>query len=143
MPMQVFSVSTNESRMSTLAYGTTAFPFAYYYDEIEKYASRCVEWHWHREFAFSLVVHGTVLCKIGNQTTQLLAGDGVFINLTRKAPALRCFPPECWGHLYFMLAGQSSRRGVSSSRRSSVIRSHRRSTVWPASWMFSIMPSAV
>ncbi|MGM9608174.1 MAG: helix-turn-helix domain-containing protein [Oscillospiraceae bacterium] len=78
--MQTFYIPTDESMRSTLAYGTDEFPFAYYLDEIEAYNSRCVEWHWHREFELSLVVKGNVSCKIGHESICLGAGDGLFIN---------------------------------------------------------------
>ena len=78
--MRTIYIPTDETMRSTLSYGTQSFPFAYYLDEIEAYNSRCVEWHWHREFEFSLVVKGTVTCKVGRETICLQTGDGLFIN---------------------------------------------------------------
>lgn len=78
--MRTICIPTDETMRSTLSYGTQSFPFSYYLDEIEAYDSRCVEWHWHREFEFSLVIKGTVTCKAGRETICLQTGDGLFIN---------------------------------------------------------------
>ena len=78
--MGTIQITTDKSMRSTLAYGTEAFPFAYYQDELSAYDSRCVEWHWHREFEFSLVAGGSVTCKIGQKAISLDAGDGLFLN---------------------------------------------------------------
>ena len=78
--MGTIQITTDKSMRSTLAYGTEAFPFAYYQDELSAYDSRCMEWHWHREFEFSLVAGGSVTCKIGQKAISLDAGDGLFLN---------------------------------------------------------------
>ena len=78
--MQTCPIPTDRSMRSTLAYGTDDFPFACYQDKIEDCSSRCVEWHWHREFEFSLVVAGRVNCKIGHKVLSLDAGDALFLN---------------------------------------------------------------
>ena len=78
--MGTIYITTDKSMRSTLAYGTEDFPFAYYRDELSAYDSRCVEWHWHREFEFSLVSGGSVTCEIGQESISLDAGDGLFLN---------------------------------------------------------------
>lgn len=78
--MHTSYIPTDESLRSTLTYGTNTFPFACYFDEIEKYDNQCIDWHWHREFEFSLAVKGSVFCRIGNEMIHLHENDGLFIN---------------------------------------------------------------
>lgn len=75
-----FAVPADEALRSKLEYGTPDFPFACYTDELERYKSRCVEWHWHREFEFSYVLGGDVVCHLGPDRLELKGGDGLFIN---------------------------------------------------------------
>ena len=58
--MALFSVPTDETLQSTLEYGRTEFPFAYYWDDLSQYQSQCIEWHWHNKFEFSYVLQGNV-----------------------------------------------------------------------------------
>ncbi|MCI8327048.1 MAG: AraC family transcriptional regulator, partial [Lachnospiraceae bacterium] len=51
--MQIYEVETDESLRSILEYGTPEFPFTYYYDEINRYHEKSVEWHWHNELELS------------------------------------------------------------------------------------------
>lgn len=78
--MQLFTIPTDESLRSMVAYGSAAFPLGYYLEDIEKLPAQCVEWHWHREFELSYVVSGSVCFKIGSQTVRRCTGDGLFIN---------------------------------------------------------------
>jgi len=78
--IKLFELNTDDTMRSTMEYGSRDFPFACYLDELETLSSRCIEWHWHREVEFSLVLQGTVLCRAGNQVYSLKCGDGLFIN---------------------------------------------------------------
>ena len=78
--MQMLERTTDSLLKATQPSGTLAFPFEYYYDEMDKYKGRCIGWHWHPEFEFSFVVKGPVLCQIGTEELLLNAGDGIFIN---------------------------------------------------------------
>ena len=78
--MKIYSIPTDGALRSTLSYGTEDYPFAFFLDEIEAYDSRCVEWHWHREFEFSLAVKDEVYCRIADRTLRLEKGSGLFIN---------------------------------------------------------------
>lgn len=77
---QVNYIETDKNLQSTLQYGTREFPFAYYYDEINRYREHAVEWHWHTGMELSFVISGPVNCFIGNKEILLSSGDVVFIN---------------------------------------------------------------
>lgn len=76
----IFNMETDENRQSQLKYGTKEFPFAYYYDEINRYHGYAVEWHWHSGMEISFVIAGPVQCFIGNKVVELHSGDVIFIN---------------------------------------------------------------
>lgn len=78
--MKVQTLTTDETLRSTYHYGTDEFPFAYYSDDLTQYKGQCIEWHWHAELEFSLVIQGTVECFIGSEAINLHTGDGIFIN---------------------------------------------------------------
>ncbi|MCI8484633.1 MAG: AraC family transcriptional regulator [Lachnospiraceae bacterium] len=78
--MQVYKVETDESLQSVLEYGTPEFPFMYYYDEINRYHEKSVEWHWHNELELSFVVAGPVECYVGKEKVELQSGDALFVN---------------------------------------------------------------
>lgn len=78
--MQVYEVETDESLQSVLEYGTPEFPFAYYYDEINRYHEKSVEWHWHNQLELSFVIAGPVECYVGKEKIELQSGDALFVN---------------------------------------------------------------
>lgn len=78
--MQVFEVEADESLESVLEYGTPEFPFVYYYDEINRYHEKSVEWHWHNGLELSFAITGPVEFYTGEERTQLQSGDALFIN---------------------------------------------------------------
>ena len=76
--MKIQSIPTDDTMRSLLPYGSADFPFEYYLDEIDQYKS--IEWHWHQEAEFSLVLKGTVHCSDELSVYHLSPGDGLFIN---------------------------------------------------------------
>lgn len=78
--MQLYEIITDDTLQSSANNGEPAFPFASYYDEIDRFKERCIAWHWHKEFEFTLVEHGPVTCQIGAESIVLATGDGLFIN---------------------------------------------------------------
>ncbi len=78
--MNKLSITTDNTLRSTFFYGTKDFPVSFYYDDFKHYKSQCIEWHWHTEFEFSVIVEGKIDCCIGTDTISLSAGDGIFIN---------------------------------------------------------------
>jgi len=80
MTLQTFEMPTDDTLRSKLPYGTKAFPFEYYLDEIRSYNVGFIDWHWHYEFEFSIVKTGTVECRVGAERLRLDTGDGIFLN---------------------------------------------------------------
>ena len=73
-------ILTDEEFMEIKPHGSSAYPFQYYYDNLELFDFHCIEWHWHREFEFLYVESGQVLCGIGEKQIILSEGDAIFIN---------------------------------------------------------------
>jgi len=78
--MQNTQIITDDTLMELTPHGTDQFPFQYYYDDILKYDTGNISWHWHKEFEFCTVERGTVDCMIGNTKILLREGEGMFIN---------------------------------------------------------------
>lgn len=78
--MKEYYIETDEKLKSMMKYGTKDFPFAYYYDEINRYREKTVEWHWHNGLELSFVVTGPVECCVGKEKVELHSGDAVFVN---------------------------------------------------------------
>ncbi len=78
--MQSFEVEADEYLASKLDYGTPEFPFAYYYDEINRYHEKSVQWHWHNGLELSFVIAGPVEFYTGEEKEELQSGDALFIN---------------------------------------------------------------
>ncbi len=77
---QLYDIPTDETLRAMTENGSQGFPFAVYYDEIDRYRLKCVNWHWHREFEFTVVTNGPVVCDVGMQSVTLQPGQGLFIN---------------------------------------------------------------
>ena len=78
--MKIHNIPTDETLRSLLEYGCSDFPFEYYLDEINQFRSKSIEWHWHKEVEFSLVLKGSVRCFDEINVYELSTGDGLFIN---------------------------------------------------------------
>lgn len=78
--MRILEIPTDETLRSTLVHGSPGFPFECYLDEIGQFKSRCIEWHWHNEFEFSLIISGSVSCCLESECVSLQTGDGIFVN---------------------------------------------------------------
>ena len=73
-------ILTDEEFMEIKPHGSSAYPFQYYYDNLELFDFHCIEWHWHREFEFLYVESGQVTCGIGEKQIILSEGEAIFIN---------------------------------------------------------------
>lgn len=78
--MQPTDTITDDTLRELYAHGTKSFPFAYYYEDLQKYNRGYIEWHWHNEFEWVYVESGTLDCLIGLDRIRLYPGDGIFIN---------------------------------------------------------------
>ena len=78
--MIIHEVPTDETLRSQLSNGSVDFPFEIYLDDIHKFRSKSIEWHWHQEVEFVLVLSGAVKCCSETVSYILYEGDGLFIN---------------------------------------------------------------
>ena len=78
--MKIRDIPTDETLRSLLTHGCADFPFEYYLDEINRFQSQSIEWHWHTEVEFSFVLRGNVRCFDEINVYQLSPGDGLFLN---------------------------------------------------------------
>ena len=78
--MKIQNIPTDETLRSLLTHGCEEFPFECYIDDINQFHSKSIEWHWHREVEFSIVLNGNVRCYDELNVYQLSQGDGLFLN---------------------------------------------------------------
>lgn len=78
--MQITSITTDPSLYELRLHGTEDFPFQYNHEDIHKFTTGKIDWHWHREFEIVRVEEGTVTCSIGNAKIYIQKGEALFIN---------------------------------------------------------------
>ena len=78
--MQLTEIITDDTLRELYNHGKACFPFAYYYEDIQRYDIGYIEWHWHNEFEWVYVENGIADCLIGLERIRLYSGDGIFIN---------------------------------------------------------------
>ncbi|HIZ56933.1 MAG TPA: AraC family transcriptional regulator [Firmicutes bacterium] len=76
----MMQIVTDETKKELRQHGTDDFPFEYYYDVIDEYDIKYIDWHWHPEVEFVYVEDNTVLCLIDGQKITLSKNEGIFIN---------------------------------------------------------------
>ena len=99
----MLTIRTDETLRELDEHGTPGFPFVYYLDDLDRYAGRREEWHWHIEFEWCVAERGEVDCLIDSDRIRLREGDGIFIGsrvihgFESAAPAIMpnvLFPPS-------------------------------------------------
>ena len=78
--MRFSTISTNENQKSTVQYGEPDFPFLLFHDDFMYYRDNCINWHWHGQLEFAVVLSGGVEYHVGQRQFELHEGEGVFIN---------------------------------------------------------------
>ena len=78
--MQLYRTVTDDTLRETIQHGSTAFPFAYYVDDIWKYDFHYIDWHWHYEIEVVTSSRGTVICLIESERVLVPPGCGIIIN---------------------------------------------------------------
>lgn len=73
------SVSIQQFR-ENIAHGTPQFPIKVYKNDFNWYTNHIIDWHWHPEIEFAVVLSGKVECFINGSCIQVNAGEGIFIN---------------------------------------------------------------
>lgn len=74
------AIVTDGDRREKTPHGDSAYPFAYYYENIWEFDLHCVDWHWHPELEFLYVKSGSLLALIGSERIHLKEGEGMFVN---------------------------------------------------------------
>ena len=77
MAVNVCNVITDSTHRELAEHGTPDFPVGIYADDLSVVN---IPWHWHEEWEAGIVLEGTGLASVGNQTFLLRAGEGFFVN---------------------------------------------------------------
>lgn len=78
--MNTYKITTDETLRETVQHGSSSYPFAYYPENIWQFDFHRIDWHWHNELEFLIVVDGTALCLVDTDKIELRQGCGIFIN---------------------------------------------------------------
>jgi AraC-like DNA-binding protein len=78
--MYISYVDVDHNMQSILQYGTNEFPVQSFMDIFSDLLNNKLNWHWHTELEFVIILQGTVRYYIGEHCLALHAGEGVFIN---------------------------------------------------------------
>ena len=127
--------NTKKFRESTV-HGTPQFPMQVYANNFDWYDNHIIDWHWHPELEFAVVLSGKVTCYLNDTCFQLKKGEGIFINsntMHMEAPSddsekafmtTVCFLPDfigdCGGELIYKkyvrpIVGDGSLKGMTLS----------------------------
>ena len=80
---QIVDVAVDHSQRELTSHGSFSFPFAAYYDILHKKTLGFVNWHWHNELQYCLVLEGPVTFSVDHSEYTLAAGSGILINARR------------------------------------------------------------
>ena len=56
------------------------FPVEILYQHFSSYSYDYIDWHWHEELQYCVVLNGSIIFRVGKQEYNIAAGDGIFIN---------------------------------------------------------------
>lgn len=76
--LQNLHLASNQSEI--LPNSDELFPASAYLADLEKYVTKEVPWHWHKEIEALVVVQGTARVFLGEQCFSVPAGSGIFCN---------------------------------------------------------------
>lgn len=85
-------------------HGESGFPFQIYRENYDTYFMETMNLHWHRELEINIILHGTVIAQIDDQTYELHAGEGIFINSNALHLTKAKFPEQHTEHLSVIFA---------------------------------------
>lgn len=78
--MQIYDIPFDQTHMETTHHGSFAFPLAIYTTQISKNILGYIDWHWHHEIQFCVVIQGEVEFFVNQTRFVLKKGDGIFVN---------------------------------------------------------------
>lgn len=88
--MQVTHIRTDGTLMTTELRCTADRPVRFYLDIMDAFEEACIQWHWHPELEFNVILHGQVEYYVEQEHHTLSAGQGIMKNanvLHRVEPA--------------------------------------------------------
>lgn len=78
--MQVYNIPLDNTHQETTQHGNFAFPLAIYTTQINKNILGYIDWHWHHELQFCVILRGEVEFFVNQSQFLLKKGDGIFVN---------------------------------------------------------------
>lgn len=80
MAIRICKLELDERRKQIFAAGTSMFPIAAYYNDLDQMPAKEVPWHWHGELEVIYVAKGEIILGIQQDECILKEEEGVFIN---------------------------------------------------------------
>lgn len=78
--MQVTHIRTDGTLMATELRSTADRPIRFYLDIMDAFEQACIQWHWHPELEFNVILHGQVEYYVEQEHHTLSAGQGIMKN---------------------------------------------------------------
>lgn len=78
--MQILDIRVNKDQKETTQHGTVSFPVAVYHSVMARNVLGFVNWHWHEELQFCVVLRGELVFYVNENQYRLKVGQGLFIN---------------------------------------------------------------
>ena len=81
--MQTYDIHIDRTGHELTRHGSFAFPLAVYTTTVSKNILGFIDWHWHDELQFCLVVRDSIRVSVEGDTFTLGEGEGFFVNSRR------------------------------------------------------------
>lgn len=81
--MQTYDIHIDATGHELTRHGSFAFPLAVYTTTVSKNVLGFIDWHWHEELQFCLVVKDSIRVSVEGDTFTLKKGEGLFVNSRR------------------------------------------------------------
>lgn len=100
--MQLKEIILDGSLRELTPRGTPMFPMEMYLNDMDRFITGSVPWHWHEDVELILVVGGEIAIELGGSRYVIESGSGVFVNSNRLHAIRRGSLPECvWISIVF------------------------------------------
>ncbi|WP_294372899.1 helix-turn-helix domain-containing protein [uncultured Clostridium sp.] len=81
--MKLNRIPVDENLLETVSHGSFDFPMNAYYNDFSKYYMNVINWHWHPEIEFTIILKGKVEYHTENEVLILNEGEGIFVNANK------------------------------------------------------------
>lgn len=81
--MQTYDIHIDRSGRELTRHGSAAFPLAVYTTTVSKNVLGFIDWHWHDELQFCLVIKDSIRVAVEGDSFVLGEGEGLFVNSRR------------------------------------------------------------